>query len=71
MATYWLRVNRVYPAMAVQLVVQQGETQVPVTVNLPPTEELGRGEGVTANAETATAAALFSSISTAAQNDSR
>lgn len=57
--------------MAVQLVVQQGETRDSVTVNLPPTEELGEGEGVTANAETATAAALISSISTAAQSDSR
>ena len=58
-------------AMAVQLVVQQGKTQVYVTVNLPPIEELGRGKGITANTETATAAALISSISTAAQSDSR
>lgn len=57
--------------MVVQLVVQQGKTQVYVTMNLPSTEELGRGKGITVNAVTATAAALISSISTAAQNDSR
>jgi hypothetical protein len=57
--------------MAVHLVVQQTATRVSVTVNLPATEELGGGEGVTENAETATAAAVFSSFSCAAQNDPR
>ena len=57
--------------MAVHLVVQQASTRDSVTVNLPPTEELGGGEGVTENAEAATAAAVISSFSCAAQNDAR
>ena len=55
--------------MSVQLLVQQEDSQDPVTVNLPSTEELGGGEGVTAQAETATAAALISCISAVAKTD--
>lgn len=57
--------------MAVQLVVLQGSSQAPVTVNLPQTEELGGGESVTADAETATAVAVISSFSSAARSDDR
>ena len=54
--------------MAAQLTVRQGET--PITVDLPPTVELGEGPGVTETAEKATAAAVFGFFDTAATKDS-
>ena len=52
--------------MAVQLVVNYyGEKRI--VVNLPPSRELG--EGVTEDAERATAAALFGCVSSAAASD--
>ena len=54
--------------MTAQLIVRHGET--PITVDLPPTAELGEGPGVTETAEKATAAAVFSFFDTAATEDS-
>ena len=57
--------------MSVQLVVKQEGREISVTVDLPPPQELGGGEGVTADAERATASAALSCFSAAAGRDDR